>query len=292
MGRPAEALVAFEEALREGLPSRASCVSTTINLGHCLLKVGRVEEALHTLQQGAALAHEAGLRQSEAGARGGQALCAIRLGRVEEAQAWALECEALYRETGDVHGYTIAVVNRAVRALADGRHAEAEAGIVEGERLAANAGDRLLLASSLHNLGALRLDQGRPEAALEAFRKALGHFVVMGQAAMQVQARFGMACARLSCGDRGGLPLLRELATEPVTAPHVQAQAAALVALLDPMEATWARARFQELAAELHEPILLALRAAVDGELQPLHELAPSLQAARLALALLRGAGP
>jgi tetratricopeptide (TPR) repeat protein len=290
-GRPDEALLAFEAALRAGNAAPAGHASTLVNLGHCLLKLGRAEEALRTMQEAATFAHEAGLRQIEAGARGGQALCATRLGRTEEAQAWALECEALYRETGDVYGYTIAVLNRSVRLLAEGRHAEAEAATVEGERLAAEAGDRLLLASALHNLGAIRLDQGRPGQALEAFRGAQSHFVVLGQRVLQAQARLCVGSARLLCGDRGGLQLLRELATEPATAPHVQARAAAFAALVEPSEGAWAQVRFQELAAGLQEPVILALHEAVRGDLRPLHALAPTQQDARLALALQRGAG-
>jgi DNA-binding NarL/FixJ family response regulator len=125
-------LAIFEEAGQGARRARLPFVATRsyVNRSDALLMLGRYDDAVAAVDEGMALAEEAGLaRTAGAFMRGNKAEALLRSGRWEE----ALACAAPSAEAAGVFACALLLIRAEVLALA-GRRAEAESDVREARR--------------------------------------------------------------------------------------------------------------------------------------------------------------
>lgn len=140
------------------------------NLAHCLIGLGRAEEALQTAAHARELFTVDG--SEPVWVRSAQSAALHRLGRIAEALEVDSETVALARKSGDSRQLGIALHGVAWSQFLGARPDEAAAAITESVALLRTSMARSALAKSLRTLGAIAAARGRREEAVEAFGEA------------------------------------------------------------------------------------------------------------------------
>ncbi|MEV6640164.1 BTAD domain-containing putative transcriptional regulator [Amycolatopsis sp. NPDC051371] len=134
------------------------------NLAHCLIGLGRAEEALQTARSLSTLDDQL-VREAESAAL-------LRLGRVADAREVDRVALASARATGDPRRIGTALHGFAWSSLLTGDGAEAVAAIAESVELLRGTMARSALAKSLRTLGAISAATGSRDRATAAFEEA------------------------------------------------------------------------------------------------------------------------
>ncbi|OXM67996.1 AfsR/SARP family transcriptional regulator [Amycolatopsis vastitatis] len=143
------------------------------NLAHCLIGLGRAEEALQTAADARELFTVDGQPEALL-VRAAESAALLRLGRVAEARDVDRAACASARETGDPRQIGTALHEFAWSSLLTGDHAEAAAAIAESVDLLRDTVARSALAKSLRTLGAISAATGSRDRATAAFEEARG----------------------------------------------------------------------------------------------------------------------
>ncbi|WP_410587705.1 BTAD domain-containing putative transcriptional regulator [Amycolatopsis sp. lyj-23] len=141
------------------------------NLAHCLIGLGRAEEALQT----AAHARELFTEDGSAGlgwVRAAESAALLRLGRIADAHEVDRKALAAARASGDTRMTGEALHGYAWSSLLTGDDQGAAAAIAESVKLLREAGVRSALAKSLRTAGAISAATGARAEATAAFEEA------------------------------------------------------------------------------------------------------------------------
>jgi DNA-binding SARP family transcriptional activator/tetratricopeptide (TPR) repeat protein len=169
-GQYEEAAAAYRECAKEleAHGDHRTHAWVSANLAHCLIGLGRAEEALQT-----ARALSVSDDQPEALlVREAESAALLRLGRVADAHEADLLALASARATGDPRRIGTALHGFAWSSLLTGDDAEAEAAIAESVELLRGTMARSALAKSLRTLGAISAATGARDRATAAFEEA------------------------------------------------------------------------------------------------------------------------
>ncbi|MEV7044858.1 BTAD domain-containing putative transcriptional regulator [Amycolatopsis sp. NPDC051061] len=166
-GQYEEAASAYRECAKEleAHGDHRTHAWVSANLAHCLIGLGRAEEALHTVRSLSALDDQFLVREAESAAL-------LRLGRVAEAREVDRLALASARATGDPRRIGTALHGFAWSSLLTGDGAAAEAAITESVELLRGTMARSALAKSLRTLGAISAATGARDRATAAFEEA------------------------------------------------------------------------------------------------------------------------
>jgi tetratricopeptide (TPR) repeat protein len=166
-GQYEEAASAYRECAKEleAHGDHRTHAWVSANLAHCLIGLGRAEEALHTVRSLSALDDQFLVREAESAAL-------LRLGRVAEAREVDRLALASARATGDPRRIGTALHGFAWSSLLTGDGAAAEAAIAESVELLRGTMARSALAKSLRTLGAISAATGARDRATAAFEEA------------------------------------------------------------------------------------------------------------------------
>ncbi len=166
-GQYEEAASAYRECAKEleAHGDHRTHAWVSANLAHCLIGLGRAEEALHTVRSLSALDDEFLVREAESAAL-------LRLGRVVEAREVDRIALTSARATGDPRRIGTALHGFAWSSLLTGDGAAAEAAIAESVELLRGTMARSALAKSLRTLGAISAATGARDRATAAFEEA------------------------------------------------------------------------------------------------------------------------
>ncbi|MFI5587997.1 BTAD domain-containing putative transcriptional regulator [Amycolatopsis sp. NPDC051758] len=172
-GQYEEAASAYRECAKEleAHGDRRTHAWVSANLAHCLIGLGRAEEALHT----AAHARELFTVDGQAEAllvRAAESAALLRLGRVAEAREVDRTAVASARDTGDARQIGMALHGFAWSSLLTGEGDSATAAITESVDLLRGTVARSALAKSLRTLGAISAATGARNRATAAFGEA------------------------------------------------------------------------------------------------------------------------
>jgi tetratricopeptide (TPR) repeat protein len=209
-GREAEALPAFESAVRE--EARSVFV---YHLGRCQFVLDRPAEAVTSLRRALELAREQGAPGSELGQIHYQLGLVLRkLGTVEEAAAQLSEAKRL-AQGGDSSGDGMA---RAGTTADPTQEASPLSEVPRSRREELRARVKTGLARAYFNLGVLQAQSQSPAGAAERFLKAADFFQRAAEvepAFPQVQASLGVAYFNARQFDQATGPLTRAVAASP-----------------------------------------------------------------------------
>jgi DNA-binding SARP family transcriptional activator/tetratricopeptide (TPR) repeat protein len=172
-GQYEEAAVRYRECAKEleEHGDRRTHAWVSANLAHCLIGLGRAEEALHT----AAHARELFTVDGQAEAllvRAAESAALLRLGRVAEAREVDRTAVVSARDTGDARQIGMALHGFAWSSLLTGEGDSATAAITESVDLLRATVARSALAKSLRTLGAISAATGARNRATAAFGEA------------------------------------------------------------------------------------------------------------------------
>jgi DNA-binding SARP family transcriptional activator/tetratricopeptide (TPR) repeat protein len=169
-GQYEEAAAAYRECAKEleAHGDHRTHAWVSANLAHCLIGLGRAEEALQT-----ARALSVSDDQPEALlVREAESAALLRLGRVADAREVDLLALASARATGDRRRIGASLHGFAWSSLLTGSDAEAQAAIAESVELLRGTMARSALAKSLRTLGAISAATGARDRATAAFEEA------------------------------------------------------------------------------------------------------------------------
>ncbi|SFW65924.1 AfsR/SARP family transcriptional regulator [Amycolatopsis australiensis] len=172
-GQYEEAAAAYRECAKEleVQGDRRTHAWVSANLAHCLIGLGRAEEALHTAAGARELFTVDGEREALL-VRAAESAALLRLGRVTEARTVDRLALAAARETGDARQIGTALHGYAWSALLTGEEEQAATAIAESVALLRGTMARSELAKSLRTLGAISAARGARGDATAAFEEA------------------------------------------------------------------------------------------------------------------------
>ena len=166
-GQYEEAAAAYRECAKEleAHGDHRTHAWVSANLAHCLIGLGRAEEALQTARSLSTLDDQFLVREAESAAL-------LRLGRVADAREVDLLALASARSSGDPRRIGTALHGFAWSSLLTGDDAEAATAIAESVELLRGTVARSALAKSLRTLGAISAATGSRDRATAAFEEA------------------------------------------------------------------------------------------------------------------------
>ncbi|MET8848217.1 BTAD domain-containing putative transcriptional regulator [Amycolatopsis sp. NPDC004625] len=144
------------------------------NLAHCLIGLGRAEEALQTAAHARELFTVDGSPAELGWVRAAESAALLRLGRVADAREADRTALAAARSTGDPRVIGEALHGYAWSSLLTGNDREAASAIAESVTLLRGTKVRSALAKSLRTLGAISAATGARAEATAAFSEARG----------------------------------------------------------------------------------------------------------------------
>ncbi|QKV78317.1 BTAD domain-containing putative transcriptional regulator [Amycolatopsis sp. Hca4] len=180
------------------------------NLAHCLIGLGRAEEALETAGQAQELFT---LDESAAGlgwARAAESAALLRLGRIPDAREVDRAALAAARSTGDARMIGEALHRYAWSSLLTGDDPGARAAIAESVELLRGTLARSALAKSLRTYGAISAAIGRRDDATAAFEEARELARELDERPRELSCTRALAAAWIGEGRAGqAIPVLR-----------------------------------------------------------------------------------
>ena len=173
-GQYEEAAVRYRECAKEleEHGDRRTHAWVSANLAHCLIGLGRAEEALHTAAHARELFTVDGAADELGWVRAAESAALHRLGRIAEALEVDRRTVALARKTGEPRELGVALHGVAWSHLLSGQPAEAASAITESVSLLRTTMARAALAKSLRTLGAIEAARGERHRAVDAFGQA------------------------------------------------------------------------------------------------------------------------
>ncbi|SEF26989.1 DNA-binding transcriptional activator of the SARP family [Amycolatopsis pretoriensis] len=168
-----EAATAYRSCAKELEASgdRRTHAWVAANLAHCLIGLGRAEEALHTAAEARELFTVDGQPEAHL-VRAAESAALLRLGRVADAHDVDRLALAAARATDDPHRIGVALHGFAWSSLLTGADEEAASAIAESVTLLRGTPARSALAKSLRTLGAICAATGARARATAAFSEA------------------------------------------------------------------------------------------------------------------------
>ncbi|WP_328449190.1 AfsR/SARP family transcriptional regulator [Amycolatopsis sp. NBC_00438] len=173
-GQYEEAAAGYRECAKklEEHGDRRTHAWVSANLAHCLIGLGRAEEALHTAAHARELFTVDGDAAELGRVRAAESAALHRLGRVGDALRVDEEAVALARKSGEPRQLGTALHGVAWSLLLSGQPAEAASAITESVTLLRTTPARSALAKSLRTLGAIEAFRGERRRSVEAFEAA------------------------------------------------------------------------------------------------------------------------
>jgi tetratricopeptide (TPR) repeat protein len=173
-GQYEEAAVRYRECAKEleAHGDRETHAWVSVNLAHCLIGLGRAEEALHTAAHARELFTVDGSDAAHVWVGAAQSAALHRLGRVAEALDVDRAALTRARGSGDPRQIGVALHGVAWSLLLNGQAPDAAAAISESVDLLRTTMARSALAKSLRTLGAIEAGLGGRPRAVSAFVQA------------------------------------------------------------------------------------------------------------------------
>ncbi|WP_033261308.1 AfsR/SARP family transcriptional regulator [Amycolatopsis vancoresmycina] len=173
-GEYEEAAVRYRACAKEleACGDRRTHAWVSANLAHCLIGLGRAEEALQTAAHARELFTVDGSTAELGWVRAAESAALLRLGRIPEAREVDRTALAAARSTGDARVIGEALHGFAWSSLLTGNDHEAAAAITESVTLLRGTKVRSALAKSLRTLGAISASRGFRAEATAAFEEA------------------------------------------------------------------------------------------------------------------------
>jgi len=226
-GEYEEAAIRYRECAKEleAHGDRRTHAWVSANLAHCLIGLGRAEEALHTAAHARELFTVDGAADELGWVRAAESAALHRLGRIAEALDVDRKIVALARRSGDPRETGVALHGVAWSHLLSGQPAEAAEAIAESVTLLRTTMARSALAKSLRTLGAIEAARGLRQEAVDAFGEARDIARELGERPRELSCTRAIAASWIGEGRaaqsipvlRACLDELREMGGRPAT---------------------------------------------------------------------------
>ncbi|MEV6874796.1 BTAD domain-containing putative transcriptional regulator [Amycolatopsis sp. NPDC051128] len=251
-GQYEEAASAYRECAKEleAHGDHRTHAWVSANLAHCLIGLGRADEALHTAAHARELFTVDG-RVEALLVRAAEAAALLRLGRVAEAREVDRIAVAAARDTGDPRQIGTALHGYAWSSLLTGDHPEAAAAIAESVALLRGTMARSALAKSLRTLGAISAATGSRDRATAAFGEAREIARELDERPRELSCTRAIAASWIGAGHAArAIPVLRACLDEFREMGGKPATSLTWLVLQRAYEATGDRASASEAAEE------------------------------------------
>ncbi|MGK3208138.1 BTAD domain-containing putative transcriptional regulator [Amycolatopsis sp. MEPSY49] len=184
------------------------------NLAHCLIGLGRAEEALQTAAESRELFIVDGQQEAHL-VRAAESAALLRLGRVTDAHEVDELALAAARATGDPRRIGMALHGFAWSSLLTGSDVEAASAIAESVELLRRTVARSALAKSLRTLGAIAAATGARSRATAAFEEARALARDLDERPRELSCTRAIAASWIGEGRAAeAIPVLRGCLTE------------------------------------------------------------------------------
>jgi tetratricopeptide (TPR) repeat protein/Mrp family chromosome partitioning ATPase len=251
-GQYEEAAAAYRECAKEleAHGDRRTHAWVSANLAHCLIGLGRAEEALPTAAHARELFTVDGQEEALL-VRAAESAALLRLGRVADARSVDRVALASARATGDPRQIGTALHGFAWSSLLTGDHEEAVTAIAESVELLRGTVARSALARSLRTLGAISAATGSRARATAAFEEARDLARELDERPRELSCTRAIAAAWIGEGRAAqAIPVLRACLDEFREMGGKPATGLTWLVLQKACEATGDRASAAEAAAE------------------------------------------
>jgi DNA-binding SARP family transcriptional activator/tetratricopeptide (TPR) repeat protein len=252
-GQYEEAAVRYRECAKEleEHGDRRTHAWVSANLAHCLIGLGRAEEALHTAAHARELFTVDGAADELGWVRAAESAALLRLGRIAEALEIDRRTVSLARKTGDPRELGVALHGVAWSHLLSGQPAEAASAITESVSLLRTTMARAAFAKSLRTLGAIEAVRGERRRAVDAYSQARDIARDLGERPRELSCTRAIAASWIG-EDRAAqaIPVLRACLDEFRAMGGRPATGLTLLVLQQAYEATGDERSASEAAAE------------------------------------------